>query len=233
QSRTHILPEMLRRIVDKRPSSRGFLQRLRLLVPQRWRHELKSLLPLELRRRLTSYWKMSEYDWSSTRAFALLSDTEGWVRINLKGREAAGIVEPGAEYEALCNEIAEGLTTYVDADSGEALVKEIVRPRDVYSGERLVDLPDLIVVWSHAPAAGHRAVHSPAYGTIPWPTPGQNPEGRSGNHRPQGFLIAAGPGVRHASVEGAHILDLAPTILSLLGKQPPAEMEGRTLSLFE
>jgi predicted AlkP superfamily phosphohydrolase/phosphomutase len=232
-SRTYIFPEMLRRITEGGPSSPGPLKRIRELVPQRWRHELKSRLPFELRRYLTSYWRMSEYKWATTRAFSLLSDTEAWVRINLKGREALGIVEPGEEYEALCAQITEGLQSYVDADTGEPLVRDIVRPQQVFRGARLAELPDLIVRWSDSPASGHRAVSSPRYGTIPWPTPRRNPEGRSGNHRPEGMLIAAGPDIRSGTIEGAQTLDLAPTILTLLGQAVPGEMEGRPLHLFD
>jgi predicted AlkP superfamily phosphohydrolase/phosphomutase len=224
---------MLRRITEGRPSSPGFLKRMRKLVPLYWRHEVKSRLPFEIRRRLTSYWRMSEYNWATTRAFSLLSDTEAWVRINLKGREALGIVEPGDEYEALCTEISEGLKSYVDADTGEPLVRDIVRPQQVFKGRRLAELPDLIIRWSESPAAGHRAVSSPRYGTISWPTPGRNPEGRSGEHRSQGMLIAAGPDVRSGSIEGGHMLDLAPTILTLLGQTVPDEMDGKPLHLFE
>lgn len=231
-SRTHIFPEMLRRITSEHPSSTGLLKRLRELVPQRWRHEVKSRLPFDMRRRLTSYWRMSEYEWESTRAFSLLSDTEAWVRINLKGRELRGIVEQGADYEALCTGISEGVRSFVDADTGEPLVSDVLRPQQVFKGERLADLPDLIVRWVPSPAAGHRAVISPRYGTVAWPTPGQNPEGRSGNHRPQGMLIAAGPDARPDPIEGAHILDLAPTILSLLDQPIPGIMEGRPLHLF-
>jgi predicted AlkP superfamily phosphohydrolase/phosphomutase len=231
-SRTHIFPDMLRRISEADVPSPGMLKRARGLLPQSIRHAVKSRLPFAMRRRLTSYWRMSEYDWETTHAFSLLSDTEGWVRINLKGREARGIVEPGHEYENLCSQISDGVKSFVDADTGEPLVQDVIRPQQVFKGAMLEDLPDLIVRWAHSPAASHRAVTSPRYGTIPWPTPGRNPEGRSGNHRSQGMLIAAGPGCRSGSIEGGHIAALAPTILELLEQPIPPEMEGRPLHLF-
>ena len=46
-------------------------------------------------------------DWSQVRAFALPSDTTGYVRLNLRGRERDGIVSPAAA-EALRDEIAQG-----------------------------------------------------------------------------------------------------------------------------
>jgi predicted AlkP superfamily phosphohydrolase/phosphomutase len=168
----------------------------------------------------------------NTRAFPLFSDTQGWVRINLKGREARGIVDP-SEYAALCAQISAGLRSFVDADTGEAIIQDIFEPRKVYSGKHLEELPDLVVQWADTPAARHRALSSPEFGTITWPTPGRNPEGRSGNHRPHGMLVAAGPGIRKGTFADARLVDLAPTILSLLGQPVPERMEGHPLDLLK
>jgi predicted AlkP superfamily phosphohydrolase/phosphomutase len=145
----------------------------------------------------------------------------------LKDREAQGIVEPGAEYELLCDKIINGLKTFVDADSGEPVVREIVPAGEVFHGEKVDLLPDLLVNWTDSPANRQRALVSPRYGTIAWPIPGRNLEGRSGNHRPQGMLIACGKGIEAGTIiNHAHILNLAPTMLSLLGQPVPTEMEG-------
>lgn len=230
-SRSWIFPEMLRRVMGAAPSTPGLLERLRAMIPVETRHAIKSLLPFHTRRQLTRFWRMKGHRWETTRAFNLFSDTQGWVRLNVKGREALGIVEPGAEYDQLCQEIAEGLLTFTDADSGEPIIKDIFRPHQAFEGARLDDLPDIVVRWRETPASQHRAVSSPKFGVIPWPTPGHNPEGRSGNHRGQGMLIAAGPGVKTGTIRDANILDIAPTILSLLGQPIPAEMEGKPLRL--
>ena len=74
------------------------------------------------------------------------------------------------------------------------------------------------------------AVVSDQYGTVAWPTPGRNPDGRSGNHRAQGWLAAAGPSIRAGQqIRGASILDIAPTTLSLLGLEKPEDMVGASL----
>ncbi len=233
-SRTWIFPEMLRRVMGVEAGSRSSLiqiiKSLRDLIPVEWRHQVKSRFPYGVRRWLTRTWRTSGFKWNETHAFNLFSDTQGWVRINLKGREVQGIVEP-AEYDALCQQISEGLKTFVDADTNEPIIKSIFRPHQAFEGERLDDLPDLIVNWVDSPAAMHRAVVSPQFGAIPWPTPGHNPEGRSGNHRWEGFLLLAGKDIKPGAIENAHILDLAPTILSLLEQPIPAEMEGKILPL--
>ena len=170
-------------------------------------------------------------DWTKTSAFANFSDLHGYIRINRQGRERAGIVA-AEEYEALRDRIIAGLSTFVDADTGEPIVEEARRIEDVYpNGTMLEHLPDLVVRWTPSPAADHRSVTSRQFGTLDWPTPGRHPQGRSGNHRDQGFLIAAGPDIAAVGAPNrAHILDLAPTAFALLGLKAPKHMQG--ISLF-
>jgi predicted AlkP superfamily phosphohydrolase/phosphomutase len=237
-SRCELLPEMLRRVLAGGPpkeeagKDRGVVQRLRGLIPNRWRNTIKDRLPLKAQDWLTSFWRMGRADWSKTRAFCLVSDLQGYVRINLRGREAEGIVEPGEEHDRLTAEITVGLQSFVDADSGEPVVRQIRRAADLYSaGARRDLLPDLIVQWSFTPVAAQRRIVSPTFGAIDLPLPGKNACGRSGNHRPQGFLVASGPGIEPGSIDGGHIMDLAPTAYSLLGQIPPEWMRGRAIGL--
>lgn len=232
--RNAILPDMLHRVLaDDRNASMaprpGLLMTLREHVPLNLRHIVKSALPIRLRHQLTAFWRVGQINWSRTQAFSMMADVQGWIRINLSGRETAGIVKPGAEYDALCTRISEGLKTFVDADTGEPIIRKIVRSDRVFQGDRSDWLPDLIVDWVESPASRMKAAYSPLFGRIPWPTPGRNPEGRGGNHNTQGFLIAAGPGVKSGNIGTVDILDLAPTILNMLGQPVPAEMEGKPI----
>ncbi|MBL8058238.1 MAG: hypothetical protein JNK29_16155 [Anaerolineales bacterium] len=53
----------------------------------------------------------------------------------------------------------------------------------------------------------------------------------NGSHRPDGVLIMAGPGVRGGGALGdAHLRDVAPTVLALLGEPAPADLDGRVLA---
>lgn len=88
------------------------------------------------------------YDWSKTRAFSLPTDQYGWIRINLAGREAQGIV-PATEYDGLCAELAQMLSS-LSSEEGELLVQDVTRTaRDVESA-RVNPLPDLVVHWRDA-----------------------------------------------------------------------------------
>ena len=56
--------------------------------------------------------------------------------------------------------------------------------------------------------------------------------GFSGHHGPVGIIAAAGPSVSHQRIEGAGIVDLAPTVLALLGVEAESELDGRPLAAF-
>ena len=232
-SRSEILSSMLSRVLGTKTERRGLgtLGRLRTMVPQNWRHGVKRRLAPSLQDRLTTFWRMSGIDWRTTRIISLCMDLQGYIGINLKGREAQGVVELGEEYENLCHTIMEGLRTFSDADSGELLVKDIMRGSEFCPGESTrAYLPDLLVRWTESPAVGHRLIASPTYGSIPWPTVGLSPDGRSGNHRPEGFVLAAGSGIpRGIDKRNAHILDLAPTVCALLKVPIPNSMTGSPL----
>ena len=235
-TRTIILPEMLRRVLQNEKTNThnpGLLGSLRELIPLSIRNSVKSALPVQARHWLTAFWRKNRNAWNKTLAFSMIADTQGWVRVNLQGREAQGIVKHGQEFDDLCEKIATGLRTYMDKDTKEPLVKNVVRTSQVFEGNKLDMLPDLIVSWNESPAYKHREIFSHQYGTIPWPMPGRNPEGRSGNHTPEGFLIAHGNGILHEKIKDAHILDLAPTILFLLDQPIPDEMEGKILPLLD
>jgi len=53
----------------------------------------------------------------------------------------------------------------------------------------------------------------------------------SADHRPEGILALAGPAIRSgAQLESAHLLDVAPTVLHLLGEAVPSLFDGQVLS---
>ena len=65
-------------------------------------------------------------------------------------------------------------------------------------------------------------------------TPGRVPNGRSGNHRGEGILIACGPGIPQGrSLAGRpHIRDLAPTVLARLGVGCATPLSGIPVKIW-
>ena len=231
-SRVLVLPDLLKRILNDgaEASADGILSQIRLTVPLAAREWIKRQLPVPFQDRLSTFWR-TRRNWSETKAISLTADLHGFIRINLVGREARGLVEP-SEYVAVCDMIAEGLLGFRDADTGDPVVSRVVRRTDLYAaGARAELLPDLVVVWSDRPVARHAALVSDRHGRVDWPAPGSNPDGRSGNHRLQGWIAAAGPSINsNSETLNGTILDIAPTALALLGLEVPPDMAGTPLS---
>jgi predicted AlkP superfamily phosphohydrolase/phosphomutase len=230
-SRALVLQDLLDRILHDGQSTRGsgILPRLRTLVPLSARDRVKRRLPVPVQDRLSTFWR-TRRDWSTTRAISLAADLHGYVRLNVVGREARGSILPD-EYEDVCARISDGLATFRDADTGAPVVARVVKRTELFpDGECAGQLPDLLVVWGDTPASDHRLIESERFGSVDWPTPGANPDGRSGNHRPRGWLSIRAPGFpAGGSLEPATILDLAPTALEMLGCPLPSELAGRPI----
>jgi predicted AlkP superfamily phosphohydrolase/phosphomutase len=159
-------------------------------------------------------------DWGKTRAFSLPTDRNSHIRINLKGREPQGTVEPGRAYEKLLDEIEAAFRSLLNPRTGRPAVEEVFRIRSLFPGERCEDLPDISILWSaEAPID---EVSSPQVGVIRHPIR----ELRSGNHRAEGFLLARGPHFQEgAGHHQGHILQIAPTLLRLHGVRIPEQYE--------
>jgi predicted AlkP superfamily phosphohydrolase/phosphomutase len=199
---------------------------LHKLTPLALRQALSKLAPAT-RDRLLTAGPLLGVDWSATSAFPLPNDTHSAIRFNVTGREPEGVVEPGRGYARLAAEIAAVADELVDADSGLPAAREIYR-MDQHLGIQVGDvLPDLVVEWEPRAIAaldGSRTGHI----TVP-------PDPRTGDHRPEGFLIGSGPGVTHrpGALDGAqasHLVDFAPTMLAALGLPVPPELRGRPIS---
>ncbi len=81
-------------------------------------------------------------DWTKSKAYAMgLGD----IYVNLSGREAGGIVAPGAEYEALRAELSERLTALTDPKNGRKAVSRVFKREAIYRRFDPRLIPDLIV----------------------------------------------------------------------------------------
>jgi predicted AlkP superfamily phosphohydrolase/phosphomutase len=242
-NRTYLLPKILHRILDSKlehsqESNEGhssFLTRTKEHVPSVWRSIAFQSPPFSTAYKLYSFCCSKLYNIAprtvNTPAFSLETDLNGYIRINLRGREKNGIVEPGEGYDQMCSALIKDLETFVDADTHEPVVEQVVRSDVLFkSGARLKYLPDLIVRWASSPSTNQRATVSNRYPSLIIPAPKRNLDGRSGNHSPEGFLLAVGSKIPHNSqIENGSILDLAPTICALLGAHKPAKMHGNSL----
>jgi len=171
---------------------------------------------------VSKFLSFEDVDWSRTVAYSI--GHVGQIYINLKGREPRGIVEPGAEYEAVRQQVVEALEGLRHPQTGQPLLDQVIRGEQVAHGPFAHRGPDLHVVFD-----GYRAIVFPLFATDNRLVTRQI-RGDSGCHRLHGLLIAWGRGVRPGPVERARIMDLAPTVLHLMGLPVPDDMDGRVLT---
>jgi predicted AlkP superfamily phosphohydrolase/phosphomutase len=192
------------------------------------RHLNRRLSPEAGRRALERMWREAT-DWPRTRAVAETAYGQSWVRVNLRGREPQGTVKPGPEYDALCEEISAELRALVAADSGEPVVAEVLPLASLIEGPCVGEMPDLLVRWTDDRLV--RAVRHPRTGVIRE----SMHDFVATEHGADAFLVAAGPRIRRgATGDGGHIVDIAPTLLHLMGCRIPEDMDGNVLtSLLE
>jgi predicted AlkP superfamily phosphohydrolase/phosphomutase len=234
----HLLPAVLERLGYTRPPSGGMaeqdaapspslLGRVKQFLPASARRWIADSLPWWLRDQLGARLQAAAIDWSQTRAFTLPTDLEGCIRINLRGREPQGIVEPGAQYTALCQEIQEHLEALINPANGARAVRRVWLRDEVFPGPLQEHLPDIIVTWNdEVPIA---ALTSPRLGLIE----AVSPDRRTGTHSPDSFLLAVGAGIPEGQRGRGQLLDVAPTVLSLLGLDPKrASMDGQPLPML-
>ena len=135
-----------------------------------------------------------------------------------------GCVAP-EDVRPLLDELKAKLLAIPHPETGEPLVEKVLERDDLYSGPQSHLAPDLVAVlgdWNYRTIGLYdfttNKLISPAFG----PT---------GDHRMEGIFIGTGPGFKAGSKpDGADLLDIAPTVLHLLGVPVPDDMDGRVLT---
>jgi predicted AlkP superfamily phosphohydrolase/phosphomutase len=162
--------------------------------------------------------------WGQTRAFGSLYVESRAIRLNLKGREAQGVVTPGQEAERLLQTLTDGFLALKMPD-GQPVFGHVYRPEEVYHGPYAREAADLILK-ANDPSTrilGKFTVDHMLHPLTEF-------RASSGNHRPVGILFVQGPKVDAQAVpDMPHIMDIAPTVLWALDEPVPAYMDGRSL----
>jgi predicted AlkP superfamily phosphohydrolase/phosphomutase len=195
---------------------------------------LGGLLPGMRERFEGAYTSFANIDWSATKAYCsemLASPPSIW--INRKGEKPAGIVGQ-EDYESVLKTISDRLAELKDPRTGEPIVPRVYRRDEIFHGKFSNEAPDLILDWwsgksfSIKPSFPEEGDRPPL--EIRPRGPVKEPEW-GGTHRLQGMLIMKGkafrPGFR---INGAGLMDMAPTLLYLMGQKIPSDVDGRVLT---
>ena len=152
------------------------------------------------------------------RAFALPTFGDAYIRINLIGREANGVV-PVEEFDAECEAVAAMIRSCRDVRTGEPIAESIeILPTDDPLDPNDDRYCDIFVTWSRP----IDAIEHPTAGVV-----GPFPFNRTAAHDPLGFAWVAGDGVKPGPVPDVHsVLDLPPTMVKLVDPNAPLPPAG-------
>ena len=159
-------------------------------------------------------------DWSRTRAYAF---GMGGVYVNLRGREREGVVEPGAEYKRLLDDLERDLLAMVDDRTGANPVSLVYQTAEQFAGPYLDQGPDLIVGYSR----GYRYSWDGPLGEFGAEVIVDNDDAWSGDHTNDYRIV---PGVlltnQRISLDAPALHDLTVAVLDEFGVAPLPGMIG-------
>ena len=205
-------------------SDHGFTSFRRGINLNTWLHQNGYLALKNGARTAGPYFK--GVDWSRTKAYTL---GLAGLYLNVKGREAQGIVAPGEEAESLKKELIEKLSGLRDEECEDTAIRQMYATNRLYHGPYLEEAPDLIVGYNN----GYRISWDAAQGKITEHVIEDNPKPWSGDHGVDPLLV---PGVlfcnRKIDAEDPGIEDMAPTALALFGIPKPRQIEGKPVFSF-
>jgi len=156
----------------------------------------------------------------------IVNDASAGVRINLKGREPQGVVEPGSEYDEICSMLSHELLQISNPDTGQPLISRVLKASEVCQGDRVMQLPDLLVLWNRCGPI--RRASGASIGNISSKFVFANH--RTGDHtEDDGLFFFVGPDFRASEIEQVSVADLAPTIAALLNVSMP-DTDGKAIA---
>jgi predicted AlkP superfamily phosphohydrolase/phosphomutase len=169
-----------------------------------------------------SKFDISMIDWSRTRAWST-GGYYGRIFLNVEGREAQGII-PRQDYETVRDDLAARIAAIPD-EKGQALKNQVFKPEAVYQSVKGA-APDLMVYFGDL---HWRCVGGIGYGQH---TTFENDTGPDdANHAQEGMFILYQPKKQgRGQSEAYQLMDVAPTVLSLMGLPVPKLMQGKVMS---
>jgi len=166
---------------------------------------------------------MGGYDWKNTKAYAM---GLGGIYINVIGREGQGSVLPGPEYEAVRQQIIDGLEALVD-ENGAKPVTKVWKREEIYSDYRGDLIPDLRV----GNSLGYRVSWQTTLGGFGQSVIEDNDRAWTGDHCSNDPAVV--PGIlfsnRPIHTDSPRMIDMMPTIVKALGLEVPEGLDGEPL----
>jgi predicted AlkP superfamily phosphohydrolase/phosphomutase len=157
------------------------------------------------------------------------------IRINLKGKYEHGIVE-NKDYHKIRNRLIDYLENISDPETGETIIKKIYKYEDIYGENAVNDPLDIIFDLKEEygaqeaiqPNIGFNSIFKNSKHNLPFVTkPGFYDW--IGDHRPDGIIFMYGKNIRSNYRVNASVVDIVPTILSVMNIPISNDIDGRVI----
>jgi len=163
-----------------------------------------------------------DFDWFSSKAMVIDTAINGHLYINVKGRQPHGIVELGAEYDEIIQDLTKKFSEVVDQTNGEKVFSKVGTPSNVYGfkSDNWRKYGDLVLVPKTgyeivlSASSSRRSVQVSAEGSL------------RGHHSYDGIYIFQGEGIKSGVGREIDMVNIAPTIYATLGAELPSYMDG-------
>ncbi len=162
----------------------------------------------------------SYVDWENTKAYSVGFNS---IYINLKGRERNGIVE---NKEQVVDEIIKKIESFIDEETEKNVVYNAYKSEDIHSGDYMKNSPDIIIGFN----PGYRMDWKSPIGAFSKKIIVENKKVWDGDHLVDPTFV---PGVLFSNIKikknSSHQVDIAPTVLDMLGVKIPKNIDGKSL----
>jgi len=177
-------------------------------------------IPIEMRYRILDWFlSFRDIDWENTLAYS--RGHIGQIHINRPAVE-----RKGWDFYQFRDRLIGELWELTDEETGERIVDRILTQEEAYWGEFAGEAPDLFIIMRNFSYLAYPLLTSDNRIVTDYKV-----ESRSGTHRMNGMFVGWGPSFPpRARLEGAKLLDMAPTILDVLGLPIPDYMDGKSLA---
>jgi len=168
-----------------------------------------------------TFWE--NVDWTRTKAYAM---GLGQIYVNLKGREAHGIVS-SEDSNNVQDALAARLLAMTDPKTGTKMVDAVYKRDDIYRGSFLKNASELQVGF----ADGYRVSWQSTLGGSPPGLVYPNMKKWSGDHGSYDYKQTSGTLIssRRVDAPSVDIMDIAPTVLKYFGVPIPPDIDGKPI----